>query len=229
VPAALVLLSVLTQVGVGHAASVPVSSKNLAVYSTCTLSGTIAASTSEQDSFVDQNAPNTNNGNAWTMSSDPPISRNKRPYLVFDLTTCSPRIPVTATVSNATLRLWVTAMPAACRTDDVFAVSSSWTETGITWNNQPFGTSTNNPASAARTGAITLGSGGGCAIGSVGQYVPWTVTTDVAKFVAGTAVNFGWMIRDDAEDAAASATVTFRTSDSGSVPNAPQLIVTYRK
>ena len=228
--AALVLFCSLAQAGIGNASSIPVSSKNLSVYLTCTLSGTTGTSASAQDSYVDENAPTTNNGGVTTMNSQSRNNRNRRPYVIFDLTTCSPSVPGSATVTNATLRLWVTAIPAACRTEDVFAVTSAWTESAITWNNQPFGNSTNNPASGSRTDSITVGSGGGCTIGSTPQYVPWNVTTDVARFVSGSATNFGWMIRDDAENAnGLGFTVTFSTSDAGSVPQAPQLVVTYKR
>jgi hypothetical protein len=38
------------------------------------------------------------------------------------------------------------------------------------------------------------------------------------------------MIRDDVEGASGSGfTVTFSTSDAGSIPQAPQLIVTYKR
>jgi hypothetical protein len=112
----------------------------------------------------------------------------------------------------------------------VFAVTSAWTQSAITWNNQPFGTAINNPASGTRTDSVTMGIGAGCAIGSVAQYVPWNVTTNVASFVSGSATNFGWMIRDDVEDAnGLGFAVTFSTSDAGSVPQAPQLVVTYKR
>jgi len=227
----LVLLWSLAYVGVGNASTLPVSSRNLAVYMTCTLSGTTGTSASELDSYVDGNTPTSNYGGATTMNSESRNNRDRRSYLSFDLTTCAPNVPSSATVTSATLRLWVTAMPAAaCRTEDVFAVTSAWTESAITWNNQPFGTAINNPASGTRTDSVTVGGGGGCMIGSVGQYVPWNVTANVANFVSGSASNFGWMIRDDVEGATGSGfTVTFSTSDAGSTPQAPQLIVTYKR
>jgi hypothetical protein len=228
--AALVLLWSLAHAGLGNASTLPVSSRNLVVYMTCTLNGTTGTSASELDSYVDENTPTSNYGGATTMNSESRNNRDRRPYVAFDLTTCAPNVPSSATVTSATLRLWVTAMPAAaCRTEDVFAVTSAWTESGITWNNQPFGTAINNPASGTRTDSVTVG-GGGCTIGSVGQYVPWNVTANLASFVSGSASNFGWMIRDDVEGAAgAGFTVTFSTSDAGSIPQAPQLIVTYKR
>src|SRR6185436_564422 len=187
---------------VGYASSLTVASTYLTVYATCTLSGTTGVSASVRDSFVDENAPTTTNGSAATMNSQSRNNRNRRSYVSFDLTTCAPSVPSSAIVTGATLRLWVTAVPAGtCRIEDVFAVTSAWTQSAITWNNQPFGTAINSPASGARADSITIGSGAGCTIGSAAQYVPWNVTTNVASFVSGGATNFGWMIRDDAEGA----------------------------
>ena len=53
------------------------------------------------------------------------------------------------------------------------------------------------------------------------------VSTDVGAFVAGTATNNGWMIRDDTESSATARTVTFSAKDLGTLAQAPQLVVTY--
>jgi len=87
----------------------------------------------------------------------------------------------------------------ACRTDDAFRVTSSWTESRITWNNQPFGTTLNNPASGQRTDAITVGSTP-CQNTTNSSYVTgWSVAADVQAFIGGSATNNGWMFRDDVE------------------------------
>jgi hypothetical protein len=229
--AALLLLYPFAHASVGYASSLAVSSKNMTVYMTCTLSGTTGASASVQDSYVDENAPTTTNGSAATVNSQSRNNRNRRSYVSFDLTTCAPSVPSSATVTGATLRLWATAIPVAtCRTEDAFAAPSAWTQSAITWNNQPFGAAINSPASGTRTDSITVGSGAGCTIGSAAQYVPWNVTSNVANFVSGGATNFGWMIRDDAEGAnGLGFTITFSASDAGSATQAPQLVVTYER
>src|SRR6185436_1784429 len=110
----------------------------------------------------------------------------------------------------ATLRNYVTVLPAACRTVDIFRVTATWTEAGLTWNNQPFGTAINNPASASRTGTFDVGTPVGCQNRTTNSYVVGgTVTTDVAAFVAGGSTNFGWMLRDDVEGSATARTTTF--------------------
>jgi hypothetical protein len=223
-------VSVYVGLTVGNAASLSVNSANLTTFSTCSLSGSGGGSASVFDSYVDQNGATANNATATTMDAESRNGKNRRPYLQFNLTKCSPSIPSSATVKSATLKLWVTGIPATCRTEDVFAATSSWTESGITWNNQPFGTTTNNPASGSRTDSVTVGSAGSCTVGSTGQYATWTVIADVSRFVAGPSTNYGWMIRDDSEDATgAGSTVTFGASNAASIPQAPQLVVVYKR
>jgi hypothetical protein len=220
--------SALTGLTVGNAASLGVNSANLTSFYSCTLSGSSGSTTSMFDTYVDQFSATSNFGTSTTVYTQSQNNKNRRIYIKFDLTKCSPTIPSSATVVVATLKVWATVLPSTCRTNDVFAVTASWTQSGITWNNQPFGTSTNNPASGSRTDGQTVGTAS-CTFTAVG-YVSWTVTSDVAKFVAGTSTNNGWMIRDDAEQGGSSAvTVTYSSSHAGSVPHAPQLIVVYKK
>jgi hypothetical protein len=212
--------------GTVMAATLSLTSKTLTVYRTCTLTATPSTSTAETDSFVNQAAANGTNGTGTTIDSQSSNGANRRIYLRFDLTKCRPTIPV-ASVKNATLRLFVTAIPAVCRTEDIFRVTASWTETTITWNNQPFGTSVNNPPTAQRTSAITIG-GAPCQNTAAGTYVNgWDVTADLAAFVAGSATNYGWMIRDDAENSATARLARFSTREANVLAQSPQLIVTY--
>jgi hypothetical protein len=153
---------------------------------------------------------------------------NQRIYLRFDLTTCSPAIPTSAIVRLAALRLYMTAAPAACRVLDLFPATSAWGETTLTWNNQPFGTTLNNPPTGSRTGTFSVGTPGGCQNQGTGAYViGGTLTADVATFIAGTATNFGWMIRDDTEGSATTRTATFSAKELSTVAQEPQLVITY--
>jgi len=107
-------------------------------------------------------------------------------------------------------------------------VTAAWTETAITWNNQPFGVTINNPATGSRTGSFSAGTPAGCQNLAAGSYVTGaTVTSDVASFVSGASTNLGWMIRDDTEGSATTRTATFSAKDLGTVAQEPQLVVTY--
>jgi hypothetical protein len=210
----------------GFAASLPVASQSLTPLRTCTVSATPSTTTSVEDAAVRQSPPSNNFGTATSMDVASGNSANRRIHVRFDLTGCSPAIPTTATVRAATLRLYVTSLPNVCRTLDIFRVATAWTETGITWNNQPFGTTLNNPASGSRTDSFDVGTPAGCE-NRVADYVSGaSVTADVAAFVAGT-TNNGWMIRDDTEGSSPTRTTTFSTKELATLAQAPQLVVTY--
>lgn len=210
-------------------ASISISSKNLTAYSTCYPMPVSTSDTVDADTYVDQTNATTNNGSATSMSIESKSTVNRRVYISFALTKCSPAIPSTATVRLATLRLWITALPSTCRTYDIFRVQSSWSETGITWNNQPFGTTLNNPASSQATAQLVSVGSSTCTTTATG-YVSFNVTSDVQAFVAGTATNNGWMIRDDAEGSAGTAqTASFASKETNVITEEPQLIVTYQR
>jgi hypothetical protein len=215
-------------VDIGAAASLTLTSQALTPYRTCTLTATPVTTPIVADAGVQQATPAGNFGTLTSMNVASGVGVNRRIYIRFDLTQCSPAIPSTAVVRLATLRLFSTALPAACRTIDLFRVTAAWAETTVTWNNQPFGTAINNPATAARSGSFDVGTPVGCQNTTNNAYVSGaTLTGDLAAFVAGSATNFGWMLRDDAEDSATTRTWTAATKELGTLGRAPQLIVTY--
>ena len=212
----------------GLAASLNLASQALTPYRTCVLTATPATMTSIIDSSVRQGSATSNFGTQTTNNIASGSGANRRLYIRFDLTQCSPSIPSSATVRLATMRLYVTGLPAACRTVDVFQVNASWTEAGITWNNQPFGTAINNPASGSASDSFAIGTPAGCENLTTNAYIVGAiVTTDVAAFVTGTATNNGWMLRDDVEGSATVYTQTYSAKNLGTVGQAPQLVITY--
>jgi hypothetical protein len=224
------ILGVLIGAGVvsGRAASISLTSQTLTPYRTCTLTATPATATVASDTTARQGSATTNFGTLTTLTVSSANAANQRIYLRFDLTRCTPAIPSTATVRLATLRLFVTALPAVCRTIDLFPATATWMETGLTWNNQPFGTTTNNPPSANRTRTFNVGTPIGCQNRTNNSYVVGaTVTTDVAASVAGSTTNFGWMLRDEVEGSATARTTTFSAKNLGTAAQGPQLVITY--
>ena len=212
----------------GSAASLSLTSQNFTPYRTCTITATPATTTAVADTTARQGSPTTNFGALTTLTVSSASGANQRIYVRFDLTTCSPAIPASATVRLATLRVYMTAVPAACRVYDLFPATVSWVETSLTWNNQPFGSTINNPPTGSRTGTFSVGTPAGCQNQPTGAYViGGTVTADVATFVAGTATNVGWMIRDDTEGSATTRTATFSAKELGTVAQEPQLVITY--
>jgi len=213
---------------IGSAANLSLTSEAFTPYRTCTITATPAITTAVIDATVRQGSATTNFGAITTLTVSSGSGINQRTYVKFDLTTCSPVIPATAVVRLATLRLYLTAVPTLCRTLDVFPVTVAWTESGVTWNNQPFGTTINNPPTASRTGTFSVGTPAGCQNQATGSYVTGgTVTSDVASFVSGGSANLGWMIRDDVEGSATTRTTTLSAKELATVAQAPQLVVTY--
>lgn len=210
----------------GSASSLSLTSQNLTPYRTCVVSGTPTTTTAVADASVRQASATSNFGTQTTNDVASANAANRRLYIRFDLTVCSPAIPSSATIRLATLRMYASALPAACRTNDVFRVTATWTEGAITWNNQPFGTTLNNPATGSRTTSFDSGTPVGCQFGAAG-FTTATVTTDVAAWVSGSAANYGWMIRDDVESSATARTTTFSAKNLGTAAQVPMLVISY--
>ena len=224
----LVMVSIAAGAAVGFAAGLSLTSRALTPYRTCTITATPASTTAVIDASVRQASASSNFGTLTTIHVATASTANRRLYVRFDLSLCSPVIPASAIVRLATLRIYVTALPASCRTVDLFRVTAAWTETGITWNNQPFGTTLNNPGSGSASDSYTAGTPGGCQNTATGTYIAGAnPTADVGAFVAGTATNYGWMLRDDVEGSATNYSETYSAKDLGTLAQAPQLVVTY--
>jgi hypothetical protein len=219
-------VAVALPISVGSASSLSLTSQNLTPYRTCVVSGTPTTTTAVADASVRQAAATSNFGTQTTNDVASLLTGNRRLYIRFDLTVCSPAIPATATVRLATLRMYASALPATCETNDVFPVTSTWTEAAITWNNQPFGTTLNNPPTASRTTSFSTGTLGGCQFTAAG-FTSATVTADVAAWIAGSATNFGWMLRDDTENSAVVRTTTFSAKNLNTPAQVPELVVSY--
>jgi len=204
-----------------------VTSQNLTPVRTCVVTATPTTTSSQGDATVKQGSPTTNSGSATTVTVQSGSGANNRLYLQFTLAACSPAIPASATVRLATLRMYVSARAAVCRTLDIFPVTAAWTEAAITWNNQPFGTTLNNPPTASRTASFNVGNVAGCQNQALGYAAGSTVTADLQAYVSGSATNYGWMIRDDAEGSATTNTETLSAKELGSLARETQLVISY--
>jgi hypothetical protein len=226
--AALLLgLTLGAAVKAGSAAGLSVTSQAFTPLRTCVLTATPTSTSAESDATVAQGSPTTSMGTATSLTVQSGSAANDRIYLQFTLTNCAPAIPASATVRLATLRLYVTARPAVCRTLDIFPVTASWVETSITWNNQPFGTTLNNPPTGSRSGTFNVGNAAGCQNMALGYVTGASVTADVQGYVSGSSTNRGWMIRDDTESSATTRTETFASKELGTLAEEPQLVISY--
>jgi parallel beta-helix repeat protein len=110
-------------------------------------------------------------------------------------------------LESATLRLY--SAGDSGRTLEALTVTEAWQENQVTWQNQP----------ATSGAAATTSSGEG--------YRAWNVTAQVAAMLGGSP-NFGWLIRDAAEEDAAGATQSFRSKEAVSdPPTPPQLLLRF--
>jgi hypothetical protein len=125
---------------------------------------------------------------------------NARALFRFDL----PAIPEGCSITGATLRLYAGSATSG-RTLQALRVAASWTETGVTWANQP----------ATAGPAATTSSGSG--------WRQWNVLTQVQAMAS--AGNFGFLIRD-ATEGAGGREQQFHSREKGT-DRPPQLVITY--
>jgi beta-mannanase len=144
----------------------------------------------DADARVAENNPRRNFGKERLLQSDnsPEIDS----YLRFAVS------GVSAPVSRARLRLWATDKTG--NGPQVYGCATTWSETGITWNNRPARTS----GLLANAGAITAN-----------RYVEW----DVTSLVRGNGT-FSFNVAGDSNDG-----VDFNSREAGS--NRPQLILEF--
>ncbi|HSJ86947.1 MAG TPA: DNRLRE domain-containing protein, partial [Anaerolineales bacterium] len=96
-------------------------------------SATLSTIVAEADSRVREASPNANFGADTVLNVDGDAGSHVQSYIRFTVT------GISGTVSNAQLRIYVT--DGTYDGPMLFSTSNTWTETGITWNNRPAGTS----------------------------------------------------------------------------------------
>jgi len=125
------------------------------------------------------------------------------------------------------LKLTLTQVQTNARTYAVHRLNTSWAEgngaanSGVTWNSR-------NGVNAWTTagGDFAPTATASTATGTVnGATLQWDVTWDVAAFLAGTASNNGWLVKDAHEGTGAE--FVFASRENGTPTKRPQLVVTF--
>ena len=125
------------------------------------------------------------------------------------------------------MQLTLTAVQNTARTYAVHRVIQSWSEgnsstsSGATWKNRTATqtwTTLGGDFAAAATATAPTGT-------KNGAKVQWDVTVDVAAFLAGTAPNYGWLVKDASEGSGRE--FRFASRENGVVSSRPQLVLTY--
>jgi hypothetical protein len=206
------LLAGTLGVGVAVAASLGVTSAKLTI---STYAGTISPlscdlNAANADSYVNQSSASSNFGAATNLDVRSASLANRRTLVQFNLSACS--IPANALITAATLKLVMYTAPTASRTYEAHRVTAAWTETGVTWTNQP-------AVVASATSTVSTGT-------TANVTLSWNVATDVQAFIDGTA-NSGWRINDQTEGSATARLGQFRSAEYGTVSQRPILDITY--
>ena len=157
--------------------------------------------TASADSYVDGAllSAGTNFGAATTVRVRSDALGNQRALVRFSL----PVVPASCTLSQAKLRLHASSASGG-RTLEAFRAAGGWTETGVTWNNQPA------IAGPAATASASTG------------WVELDVTAQVAAMYDGT--NHGFLVRDASEGGVLAKAQAFSSREGA---NAPELVVTF--
>lgn len=160
-----------------------------------------------KDSYVRAGSPTLNYGTISPINVYASTSDARRIYVEFNTSA----IPAGATITSANLSLYLSSAPSSTRNHGVHRVTSaSWTETGITWNNQP--------TVSAATSTIATGT-------TSNVWKTWDVTVDVRGFVNGSYSNYGWSVRDVSE--LDSALTSYYSREYGTAGLRPQLNISY--
>jgi len=150
------------------------------------------------DAFTWSSHPDTNYGGENYLTVD---DGYKRIYIKFNLSS----IPSGSVIISATLKLYdyCTTSYEVC----VYPASADWSESTITWNNQPDYNSSLQSCSTTSSSAT-------------GSWVSWDVTDIVKEWIEGNLENHGFVLK-----ASGSGSDQFRSKEYSS--NKPQLIIEY--
>jgi hypothetical protein len=185
------------------AATATYTTTNTAKISVAGCAASPSVLTAAVDATVLSSNGNTNYGTTTTMSVTSSFGTLQRSFLKFTL----PSVPSGCSLTAATLTLTTNSSTnSGSRTFQVYRSATSWTENGVTWNNQP---GTTGSAATANPNA------------NVGGTTNWNVLSLVQADYAGT--NNGYLIKDSTESG--SFTHTFNTREAGS--GQPTLTLTW--
>ena len=170
-----------------------------------------------QTNNITGNNPNTpavpicQNQAALTMFVRKQANDSIRSYVRFDLAAATPAIPAGATVTDAKVRLVVARTVSSARTYRIQPAGATWTESAITWANQPGVTGTAHDTAMVLDAGLVPGAGGG----DPQTWVKWRVAANVQGFLNNPATNFGWRISDVSASTSSSAGRFHTTENNG--------------
>jgi hypothetical protein len=166
--------------------------------------------TTGEDSYIISSAPNTNNGDGINLQ----LTADARRILIeFNLS----GIPSNARITSANLKLYVTAKGSGDPVTNVYRLTQSWTESGVTWNKYD---GTNNWATAGGDYDSTVWA---TATVTASGWSTWNVGNLIQSWVNGSYSNYGML----AGTSTASGTTYFASSDNSDTSLWPVLEINY--
>jgi len=163
-----------------------------------------------KDTFVDKYEPDTNKGGSEFLETQTYPTEIKRILIEFNISS----ITSSHTISNASLCMFATGTyTGAAHSLDIYRITSSWTETGVTWNTQPSYASTYE----SRT-SITSDD-------SYDWFIFNSITDLVVGWHNGTYTNYGMMINQSVEGEDINRYYDFYSKEHGTT-YAPYLNIT---
>jgi parallel beta-helix repeat protein len=163
--------------------------------------GSAQTMTAVADSWIDQSSSSSNKGSDSILKVMSKSGANLRALVRYNL----PSIPAGCVIDTATLRMYAGSASSSQRTLQAFRAGASWTESGVTWANQP----------AVSGSAVTTMSGSG--------YREWNVAIIVQNMYSSGSNN-GFLIKDATEGQ--DAEQQFYSREKGTDP--PQLVVSFK-
>jgi len=161
---------------------------------------------STADSYVNQASAGSNYGTAAAMYIQARTSQARRTLVQFDVSS----VPSGSTINSATLELYATAVTGGL-TLNAHRITGAWTETGVTWTNQPAYNSTADASIAGGTGT---------------GWKIWNVASVVQQWVGGTA-NYGLVVKASTETGLSATTYTFASKEYATTTYRPILRINY--
>jgi hypothetical protein len=163
--------------------------------------GSAQTATAVADTWIDQSSSSSNKGSDSILKVMSKSGANLRVLVRFNL----PSVPTGCVLDRATLRMYAGAASSSQRTLEAFRADTPWTESSVTWANQP----------AMSGSAATTTSGTG--------YREWGVAIIVQNMYSSGSNN-GFLIKDATEGQ--DAEQQFYAREKGENP--PQLVLTFR-
>lgn len=135
-----------------------------------------------KDSCITAHKPTLAIGYADNMTLRGPSGWELQPLVQFDLSS----IPRGSTINNAYLRLYYYSNHDGNPSGQIYnayRITSSWSEQGVNWNNQPTAVSYRSASTSCPSYTDT--------------WITWDLVSDVQGIVSGNYPNYGWIIKVD--------------------------------